>query len=85
MCDISKNNQLIMVTHSPQLVINCNAENIIYMQGDSFSSEEIVQSPLEGIVDINGDKELMIKHVADILDGGKEILSKRLNKFGTYK
>ena len=67
--------QLILVTHNPLLVVNLDADNIIYL---SKTNDTI--NALSGCLEYENDskKENILKIVADTLDGGKEMIEKRL-------
>ena len=67
--------QLILVTHNPLLVVNLDADNIIYL---SKTNDTI--NALSGCLEYenNSRKENILKIVADTLDGGKEMIEKRL-------
>ncbi|WP_033162842.1 ATP-binding cassette domain-containing protein [Sharpea azabuensis] len=67
--------QLILVTHNPLLVVNLDADNIIYL---SKTNDTI--NALSGCLEYENDskRENILKIVADTLDGGKEMIEKRL-------
>lgn len=75
---MSKNRQIILVTHNPQFVVNLDADNIIALtKNETDNSIEINSGALE-YFDENVN---IINSVATILDGGIESLRKRWKRY----
>lgn len=72
---VRKNKQLILVTHNPLLVVNLDADNII-----SLTKVNNTISVKSGCLEDEENNILDI--VADTLDGGKDMIEKRLKIYG---
>ena len=72
---VRDNKQLILVTHNPLLVINLDADNVIHLK--KMNDTITVTS---GCLEDEDNKVLSL--VAETLDGGKEMIKKRLRVYG---
>lgn len=75
-----KKKQIIFITHNPQLVVNLDVDNVIILEQDEKSNIDIKYGALE----YEGDEKILDK-VAEMLDGGKEVLRKRWRRYGKQK
>ena len=73
--------QLIFITHNPQLVVNLDADNVIIVEQDENLNLDINYGALE----YDEDGFNILEKVADMLDGGKEVLRKRWRRYGKQK
>ena len=72
---IRKNKQLILVTHNPLLVVNLDADNILYLEKVN-NTINVTSGCLED------EENDILNIVASTLDGGKEMIEKRLKIYG---
>lgn len=72
---VRDNKQLILVTHNPLLVINLDADNVIHLK--KMNDTITVTS---GCLEDEDNNVLSL--VAETLDGGKEMIKKRLRVYG---
>ena len=72
--NLKQKRQVIVATHDPNLVINADSENVIICNQESENKFSYSYGALE-----YGDN---IEKIADILDGGKEAIERRLLKYG---
>lgn len=72
---VRDNKQLILVTHNPLLVINLDADNVIHLK--KMNDTNTVTS---GCLEDEDNNVLSL--VAETLDGGKEMIKKRLRVYG---
>lgn len=72
---IRKNKQLILVTHNPLLVVNLDADNILYLKKVN-NTINVTSGCLED------EENDILNIVASTLDGGKEMIEKRLKIYG---
>lgn len=72
---VRDNKQLILVTHNPLLVINLDADNVIHLKkmNDTIT---VTSGSLED------EDNNVLSLVAETLDGGKEMIKKRLRVYG---
>lgn len=73
--DVRGDKQLIIVTHNPLLVVNLDADNVIYtsMRNNKLTIKSgCLEDEENEILDI----------VADTLDGGKEMIERRIKVYG---
>lgn len=75
--DLRRRSQVIIVTHSPLLVVNLDADNVIALRRDRLGAERVVSGCLE-----SEDNGSVLDEVASILDGGKEAIKRRLAAYG---
>ena len=73
--DVRKSRQLIIVTHNPLLVVNLDVDNVIHLNKVN-NNIEVKAGCLED------EKNQMLKLVSNTLDGGKEMIEKRLKIYG---
>lgn len=71
--------QVIIVTHNANLVVNCDAEQVIVA-----SNEDEVISYRSGALEHgdHGQKNSMRKAICDILEGGRQAFEAREQKYG---
>lgn len=72
---IAISNQVIIITHNPQLVVNLDVDNVICLD-DSNNSYSVYNGPL-----YKKDGYNMLKIIADKLDGGKDALKERWKRY----
>ncbi len=82
--EIGKNNQVIFITHSPQLVINGHFENVILVKKRE-KEISIKNGSFEDKINYNGIDTIFLNEIADNLDGGKSIVRKRMGMYLSYK
>ena len=66
---------LILVTHNPLLVVNLDADNILYLKKVN-NTINVTSGCLED------EENDILNIVASTLDGGKEMIEKRLKIYG---
>lgn len=76
-----KKKQIIFITHNPQLVVNLDVDNVIILEQDQDLNIDIKYGALE--YEEKGFK--VLDKVAEMLDGGKEVLRKRWRRYGKQK
>jgi len=69
--------QIIFVTHNPLLVVNLDADNVIYLKNDGG-----VISAYNGCLEYEDEETNILELVAQNMDGGKETIEKRLKIYG---
>lgn len=75
--NFSKEAQVILVTHNPQLVVNLDVDNVIVLKKEKNNHINFISGPLERF-----DKDVdMIKLIADTLEGGVEVIKKRWKRY----
>ena len=67
--------QIILVTHNPILVVNLDVDNVIYLENNN-GKITLTSGCLED------EKNNILNIVADVLDGGKETIERRLKIYG---
>ena len=71
--------QVLFITHKPELVVNLDVDNVIILKQDDNDKIVINSGALEYE---NSDKKInILKDVAEILDGGEEIIRKRWKRY----
>ena len=75
---MSKNRQIILITHNPQFVVNLDADNVIALTKNEKDGSIKFQS---GALEFVDDETNIIENVANILDGGIESLRKRWKRY----
>lgn len=78
LADLRRRSQVIIVTHSPLLVVNLDADNVIALKRDKRGSQRVISGCLE-----SEDVGSVLGEVASILDGGKEAIKRRLAAYGS--
>lgn len=76
--ELRKRTQLIIVTHNPLLVVNLDADNVIALSVDRSGKRHVVSGCLE-----SDDDGRVLQEVADLMDGGKEAIRRRMKAYGT--
>ena len=76
--DLRIRGQVILATHNPLLVVNLDADNVIAIKEDSQGRKSVSFGCLES--DEDGD---VLQDIADIMDGGKEAIRKRMRAYGS--
>lgn len=66
---LKKKRQLIIVTHNPNIAVNANSDNIVYM---NYASGQVVKAANNALQD----KEIR-NAVCEVMEGGKDALNKR--------
>ena len=75
---MSDNKQVLFITHKPELVVNLDVDNVIILK-QVDDSIEVNSGALEYE---NDEKNInILKDVAEILDGGEEIIRKRWKRY----
>ena len=74
---IRNEKQLIFVTHNPLLVVNLDADNIIFVRNNkgTLTTEQ-------GCLEFEDEHTNILEIVANNMDGGKETIEKRLKVYG---
>lgn len=75
---MSKERQLIVVTHNPQFVVNLDADNIIYLTRNKTTLDFDV---LSGALEYEDDNYNILDIVAKSLEGGIDSIRKRWKKY----
>lgn len=75
--DIRDEKQIIFVTHNPLLVVNLDADNVIFVQNNNWSL-----SFNNGCLEYENEHTNILELVAQNMDGGKETIEKRLKVYG---
>jgi len=73
---MSRNSQVIFVTHNPQLVINLDVDNVVCLT--NIEGEISIDY---GGLEYENDKISIMSLVADNLDGGAEVIRKRWKRY----
>lgn len=73
--DFSKNKQVIIVTHNPQFIINLDVDNVIFIEKNK------IINIMSGSLEYEEDGVDMMKIIADNIDGGKESINMRWNRY----
>ena len=76
---MSKNKQVIFITHKPELVVNLDVDNVIVFKTDPDMNINISYGALE--YENIKEKVNILSDVADILDGGAETIRKRWKRY----
>lgn len=74
--DLRSRSQIIIVTHSPLLVVNQDADNVIVLKQGAEKTLDISFGCLE-----SNDTGVILEEVANIMDGGKEAVRKRMRAY----
>lgn len=78
LADLRRRSQVIIVTHSPLLVVNLDADNVIALKSGKKGLRQVISGCLE-----SEDTGSVLSEVASILDGGKEAIKRRLAAYGS--
>lgn len=74
--DVKRKKQIILVSHNATIPMLGDAQNIVLCQNDE-GKIEICSQPLEG----NVDNKSIVDYIAEITDGGKSSIKKRVKKY----
>lgn len=74
---IRNEKQLIFVTHNPLLVVNLDADNVIFVKNNNGTI-----SVNNGCLEYEDQQTNILELVAQNMDGGKEAIEKRLKVYG---
>lgn len=74
--DLRSRSQVIIVTHSPLLVVNQDADNVIVLKQGIGRPLDVSFGCLE-----SNDTGVILEEVAEIMDGGKEAIRKRMRAY----
>ena len=75
--DMSKNKQIIIITHNPQFIVNLDVDNVIFMAKDENGKIYIQNGALEYY---NNEYDVL-KIVADNIEGGIESINERWKRY----
>ena len=75
--DMSKNKQIIMITHNPQFIVNLDVDNVIFIGKDENDKIYIQNGALEYF---NNEYDIL-KIVADNIEGGVESINERWKRY----
>ena len=75
--DMSKNKQIIMITHNPQFIVNLDVDNVIFLGKDEQDNIFIQNGALEYYNNEYG----VFKIVADNIEGGVESINERWKRY----
>ena len=75
---MSKNRQVILVTHNPQFVVNLDADNVIVLKKDVENNTISINS---GALEYEDNEINIIDSVANTLEGGIESIKKRWKRY----
>lgn len=70
--------QVILVTHNPLLVVNQDVDNVIVLKANTAGVMNVSFGCLE-----SQDNGSILGDIAEIMDGGKEAIQKRMKVYGT--
>lgn len=74
---MSESKQVLFITHKPELVVNLDVDNVIILKNDENNNLKIAYGSLEYM-----DKEInVLNEVANILDGGVEVIRRRWKRY----
>lgn len=72
-----ENKQIIFVTHNPLLVVNLDADNVIFLK----NNDGVIQCS-SGCLEYEDDQTNMLDLIAKNMDGGKDTIERRLKVYG---
>lgn len=67
--------QVIFVTHNPLLVVNLDVDNVLYLEKHN-NKINVISGCLED------EDNKILEHISNQMDGGKEMIKRRLNIYG---
>lgn len=79
---MSGNRQVIMITHNPQFVVNLDVDNVVAFSRDEDSGSLVVRS---GALEYEGENYKMLDIVANTVEGGADVVRKRLKRYGSER
>ena len=75
--DMSKNRQIILITHNPQFIVNLDVDNVIFI-GKNDNDEIYIQN---GALEYHDNDYDILKIVADNIEGGIESINERWKRY----
>ena len=78
---IKSKKQVILVSHNATIPMLADAQNIVLCRNDENNKLIIKSSPLEGEID----GKYVVDYIAEITDGGKSSIKKRVKKYNLKK
>lgn len=75
--NMSKNKQIIIITHNPQFIVNLDADNVVFLGKDEKDNIYVQNGALE----FQNDKYDILKIVADNIEGGIESINERWKRY----
>lgn len=75
--DMSKNRQIILITHNPQFIVNLDVDNVIFI-GKNDDDEIYIQN---GALEYHDNDYDILKIVADNIEGGIESINERWKRY----
>ncbi len=79
---MSANRQILMITHNPQFVVNLDVDNVIAFERDEDTGKVAVKS---GALEYEGDGYSILDIVANTVEGGADVVRKRLKRYGSER
>lgn len=79
---MSANRQILMITHNPQFVVNLDVDNVIAFERDGDTGKIAVKS---GALEYEGDDYSILDIVANTVEGGADVVRKRLKRYGSER
>ena len=73
---LSKQRQVIMVTHNPQFIVNLDVDNVIYLS--KVDGKFTIQS---GALEYENTQYSVLKIVADNIEGGLQTIQGRMKRY----
>lgn len=74
--EMSKNRQVIIITHNPQFIVNLDVDNVIYIYRNDKKEIDIKNGALEYDEEYN-----ILDIIADNIDGGIDTINKRWKRY----
>lgn len=75
--DMSKNRQVIIITHNPQFIVNLDVDNVIFI-GKNGNDKIYIQN---GALEYYGKEYDILKIVADNIEGGIDSINERWKRY----
>lgn len=75
--DMSKNRQVIIITHNPQFIVNLDVDNVIFI-GKNENDKIYIQN---GALEYYGKEYDILKIVADNIEGGIDSINERWKRY----
>lgn len=76
---MSRNRQIIFVTHNPQFIVNLDVDNVIFIGKNDENGNLYINS---GALEYENDDYSMLSVISDNIEGGIEALRKRWKRYG---
>ena len=77
---LRRTSQLIIVTHNPLLAVNLDADNVVALRRNPRGKTEVSFGCLESVEEGN-----VLQQIADIMDGGKEAIVRRVKAYDSVR